>query len=252
MGDVTGLDWFQAKPKWEIPGKTSVEWNHLLTLGRSNMATKRKRTYQITNWKQYNQSLVQRGEITIWFSQEALEEWEHPNDQPKVGRPFLYSDTAVECLLTIREVFQLPYRQTVGFGRSIVAMLGVDLKIPHYSSLAKRAATLGVSLGIASRKGPLDIVVDSTGLKVFGEGEWKTRAHGKSKRRTWRKLHLSVDPDTHEIVAEVLTDNGRHDSDVVEELLEQVAEALQKFYGDGAYDQWKVYDALTCPGRSRR
>lgn len=165
------------------------------------MAIEQKQTYQITNWREYNKSLVNRGDITIWFSDEALEHWAHANACVKVGRPFVYSDTAVECLLTIRELLKLPYRQTEGFGRSLVAMLGVDVAIPDYSSLAKRAGKLDVKLTIAGKRGHIDIVVDSTGLKVFGEGEWKMRTHGKAKRRTWRKLHLSVNPQTREIVA---------------------------------------------------
>jgi hypothetical protein len=147
-------------------------------------------------------------------------------------------------LLTLRELFKLPYRQTEGFGRSLLTLLGVEAAIPDYSSLAKRAAKLGVSLSVANKRGTIDIVVDSTGLKVFGEGEWKTRLHGKSKRRTWRKLHLSVNPATREIVAEALTENSSHDADPVEELLDQVDQPIDKFYGDGAYDKWKVYQAL--------
>ena len=208
------------------------------------MAAKQDKTYKVTNWKQYNKSLVERGNITIWFSEKALEQWEHPNDQPKVGRPFVYSDTAIECLLTIRELLQLPYRQTAGFGRSLAAMLGVDVKIPDYSSLAKRAGKLNAALNVANKKGSIDIAVDSTGMKVFGEGEWKMRTHGKSKRQTWRKLHLSVNADTQEIVAEVLTQNSSHDADVAGEMLEQIEQPVTKFYGDGAYDKWKVYEEL--------
>ena len=208
------------------------------------MARKQKRTYKVTNWSAYNKSLVQRGDITIWFSDDALEHWEHPNKETKVGRPFVYSDTAIECLLTIRELLKLPYRQTEGFGRSLVAILGVDVAIPDYSSLAKRASKLNVSLNVASKKGNIDIVVDSTGMKVFGEGEWKTRTHGKSKRRTWRKLHLSVNPETREIIAEVLTENSSHDADAVAEMLEQVEQPVGKFHGDGGYDKWKVYEGL--------
>ncbi|QDU53847.1 IS5 family transposase [Aeoliella mucimassa] len=212
------------------------------------MATKEKRTYKVTNWKEYNKSLIERGNITIWFSDEALENWEHPNDQTKVGRPFVFSDTAIECLLTIRELLKLPYRQTEGFGRSLVAMLGVEAAIPNYSSLAKRASKLNVSLDIANKRGDIDIVVDSTGMKVFGEGEWKMRTHGKSKRRTWRKLHLSVNPDTREIVAEILTENSCHDADAVPEMLEQVEQPVKKFHGDGSYDKWKVYEGLESEG----
>jgi hypothetical protein len=212
--------------------------------GDSEMASTRKRTYRITNWRQYNDSLVRRGDITIWLSEDALKGWEHPHDSTKVGRPFVYSDAAIECLLTIRELFQLPYRQTEGLGRSLIELLGVDVAVPDYSSLAKRASKLNVSLRVANKRGPIDLVVDSTGLKVFGEGEWKTRTHGKSKRRTWRKIHLSVNPETQMIEAELLTENSGHDADQAEELLDQIDQPVKTFYGDGCYDKWKVYDAL--------
>ena len=200
--------------------------------------------YKVTNWRTYNESLVQRGDITFWFDEDVIDAWEHDNDEPKVGRPFTYSDLAVECLLALRELFRLPYRQTEGLGCSLVKLMQVDVAIPDFSSLAKRAAKLSVSLSVTARKGPIDVVVDSTGLKVFGEGEWKMRKHGKSKRRTWRKLHLTVNPDTQEIEAEVLTENSGHDADQVDELLDQVNGPVDAFYGDGAYDQWKVYDSL--------
>src|SRR5664279_3603341 len=208
------------------------------------MAGARKGTYKITNWSKYNESLVQRGSITFWFCEETIEKWRHDNANPGVGHPFVYSDTAVECLLVLRELFQLPYRQTEGLGKSLVELMRIELDIPDYTSLAKRAAKLGVSLDIAKRTGPIDVVVDSTGLKVFGEGEWKMRTHGKSKRRTWRKLHLAVNPDTHEIEAEALTENSCHDSDMVDDLLDQIGSPTDTFYGDGAYDQWKVYETL--------
>lgn len=208
------------------------------------MAGTRKGTYKITNWRSYNESLVQRGSITFWFCEDAIEKWHHANAKPKVGHPFVYSDTAVECLLLLREAFQLPYRQTEGLGKSLVALMKITLDIPDYSSLAKRAAKLGVSLDVRKHAGPIDVVVDSTGLKVFGEGEWKMRKHGKSKRRTWRKLHLAVNPATHEIEAETLTENGCDDASQVDALLDQVQGKIGGFYGDGAYDKWKVYETL--------
>ncbi len=208
------------------------------------MVAKAKSSYKITNWRKYNESLVQRGSITFWFSDDVINQWKHANEEPKVGHPFVYSDTAIESLLVLRELFRLPYRQTEGLGRSLVQLMQVEISIPDYTSLAKRAAKLGVSLNVADRTGPIDVVVDSTGLKVFGEGEWKTRKHGVSKRRTWRKLHLAVNPDTQEIEAEVLTENSGHDADQVDELLDQVDAPVDAFYGDGAYDQWKVYGTL--------
>jgi hypothetical protein len=208
------------------------------------MAGTRKGTYKITNWRQYNESLVQRGSITFWFSDDVIDRWHHTNDRPKVGHPFVYSDTAIECLLVLRELFQLPYRQTEGLGRSLAQLMQVTIDIPDYTSLAKRAAKLGVALDVRRHKGPIDVVVDSTGLKVFGEGEWKTRKHGIGKRRTWRKLHLAVNPKTHEIEAETLTENSCDDASQVDALLNQVKGKIDGFYGDGAYDKWKVYETL--------
>lgn len=212
------------------------------------MAGTRKGTYKITNWRQYNESLVQRGSITYWFSDEVLAQWHHANRRCKVGHPFVYSDTAIECLLSLRELFRLPYRQTEGLARSLVRLMQVEVEIPDYTSLAKRAATLGVSLDVSRHTGPIDVVVDSTGLKVFGEGEWKMRTHGKSKRRTWRKLHLTVNPETQEIEAEVLTENSGHDADQVDKMLDDVSGPIDHFYGDGSYDPWKVRETLVARG----
>jgi len=208
------------------------------------MAKKAKATYKITNWRRYNESLVQRGSITFWFSEDVIEHWSHDNDQPKVGRPFTYSDLAIRSLLVLRELFRLPYRQTEGLGRSLAQLMNVEIPIPDFTSLAKRASQLNISLDVADRTGPIDIAVDSTGLKVFGEGEWKMRSHGKTKRRTWRKLHLAVNAETQEIEAEVLTENSGHDADQVNDLLDQIDGPASTFYGDGAYDQWKVYGTL--------
>lgn len=208
-------------------------------------ATKAKASYKVTNWAKYNESLVKRGDITFWFDEDVLESWEHDNAQWKVGRPFTYSDLAIESLLMLRELFRLPYRQTEGLARALVKLMSADVRIPDHTSLQKRAAKLDVAIQVTQASaGPIHVVVDSTGLKVYGEGEWKVRKHGVGKRRTWRKLHLAVNPDTHEIVAETLTENSVHDADQVDELLDQVDTGVETFYGDGAYDQWKVYESL--------
>jgi hypothetical protein len=208
------------------------------------MAGTRKGTYKIRNWSKYNESLVQRGSVTFWFNEDVVGQWHHANAHPRRGHPFVFSDTAVECLLVLRELFQLPYRQTEGLGQSLVQLMEIELEIPDYTSLAKRAAKLGISLDVRRHAGPIDVVVDSTGLKVFGEGEWKMRKHGKSKRRTWRKLHLAVNPETQEIEAETLTENSSDDASQVDPLLDQVPGRTDKFHGDGAYDKWKVYETL--------
>ena len=172
------------------------------------MAVKRKLTYKITNWKQYNESLVQRGNITVWFSEALLTTGSMRTNTSKVGRPFTYSDTASECLLTIRELFKLPYRQTEGFGRSMIKLLEVDVVIPDYSSLAKRAAKLGVALKVANKQGAIDIVVDSTGLKVFGEGEWKIRTARRSGGVFGMSSQVLLFPDQNFAVVLLANDGG--------------------------------------------
>ena len=179
------------------------------------MAAK-KGVYRVTNWKQYNESLVRRGDITLWFAEDVIAAWEHANQEVKVGRPFTYSDTAIECLLALRELFQLPYRQTEGLGRCGEAdgRRGGDSRL-HVAGQAGRE--VGRLVGTADAPGPIDVVVDSTGLKVFGAGEWRSEAYRTPKRRTWRKLHLSINAATQEIVAEVLTSKRSDDADLVPE-----------------------------------
>jgi Transposase DDE domain len=215
-------------------------------------AIAKKARFSVRNWREYNESLVARGSMTIWFSEEALANWYHENGEGKRGRPFTYSDSTMETFLTIRELLRLPYRQTEGFVRSILALVGEGLSVPDFTSAAKRAAKLDVALPVLPRRGHVDVVLDSTGLKVFGDGEWKVRQHGPSKRRTWRKLHLAVDPDTQEIVAEVLTTNAAHDADLAEALLEEAPGTIATVTADGIYDKWKVYDAIERRGARPR
>lgn len=203
-----------------------------------------KKSYRVANWREYNESLVNRGDITFWFSEDVIARWEHDNAEVRRGRPFIYSDLAIETLLTLRELFRLPYRQTEGLGRALAKLMGVDVAIPHHTSLVKRAAKLNVAVALVNISGPVDVVVDSTGLKVYGEGEWKVRQHGVDKRRDWRKVHLAVDPDSHAILAQLVTDSRTHDATAALPLLGQIDAELQTFFGDGAYDQQKVYDVL--------
>jgi hypothetical protein len=202
----------------------------------------KKAVYRIRNWREYNRALVQRGSLTIWVDQRALDAWAYsgPNQW---GAQFVYSDLAVQCLLTLRAVFHLPLRATQGLGRSIFDLMGIALEVPHYSTLSRRAAMLRVDLA-RKGKGPLNLVLDSTGLKVYGEGEWKVRKHGISKRRTWRKLHLAIDADSHEIQAVSLTEAGVDDAEEADGLLRATGRALVSVAADGAYDQRKVYRAL--------
>jgi hypothetical protein len=197
--------------------------------------------------------------VTFWFDEAVVDAWEHENEEKKNGRPFVYSDLAIETLLTIRELFRLPYRQTEGLGRSLAKLMGAQIVIPHHTSLQKRAAKLNVKTRLRGVKGPIDVVVDGAGLKPRFWRAWRrgrvaasleiARKHGAGKRRTWRKRRLAIDPATHEIVGHTLTENNVHDADQVEPLLDQIDGGVTTFYGDGPCtqwigDQWKVYETL--------
>jgi len=114
--------------------------------GSSWPAKGRKGTYKVRNWCTYNECLVQRGSIILWFNEEALGQWLHTDPPSKRGHPFVYSQIAITCLLVVRELFRLPYRQLEGLARSIMQCLGLDLPVPDYTTLAKRAARLGGAL----------------------------------------------------------------------------------------------------------
>jgi len=159
-----------------------------------------KQRYRVTNWSEYDRALVNRGNLTIWFDDESLrDKWTPP---PPVGRgtPGRYSDVAIQTCLTIKGLFQLPYRATEGLVRSLMGLCHLDLPVPDHSYLSRRAAELSVQIPRRPRQGPTHVVVDSTGLKIFGEGEWKGRQHGGGKRRTWRKIHLAVDETAKDII----------------------------------------------------
>jgi hypothetical protein len=204
---------------------------------------KPKAKYRVRNWAKYNDSLKQRGSITLWIDEDVIQAWTPDPQAPKKrGGQKEYSDGAIECLLTVKAVFHLAYRQTEGFACSLSKLLGVKLPIPDYTTLNRRSKELKVQLP-TSEKGSIHLVLDSTGLKVYGEGEWKVRKHGYSKRRTWRKLHLAVDEATGEIEAEVLTQAGVDDAEVTAELLAQTTAKIEQMSADGAYDKQKVYQA---------
>jgi IS5 family transposase len=201
-----------------------------------------KPIYRIRNWKQYNDALVRRGSLTLWVDQATLQAWRYQGP-PQRGAQFRYSDTAIECVLTLRSVYHLPLRATEGFARSIFEMMGLDLDVPDYSTLCRRARTLQITLPKLA-EGPLHLVIDSTGLKVYGEGEWKVRQHGYSKRRTWLKLHLAIDPATHEIRAAMVSDPGVTDAEAVPDLLAQEEGEVEAVEADGAFDRRGVYEEL--------
>jgi hypothetical protein len=201
-----------------------------------------KRLYRVQNWSEYEKALVQRGSITFWLTDDFEKIWLYAGEKQR-GSQYDYSDQAIEIMLTIKEVFHLSNRSVEGFVRSVFTMLNLHLRVPDHSTLSKRGKSLAVSLARNSN-GPMNLVLDSTGLKIYGEGEWKVRKHGYSKHRTWRKLHLGANPDNGEIQVAVLTGNSTSDDAVVKEMLTQIEQPLLSCAADGAYDKHKVYDAL--------
>jgi hypothetical protein len=202
----------------------------------------KKPVYRVRNWKQYNDALVRRGSLTLWVEQATLQAWRHQGPAQR-GAQFEYSDLAIQCLLTLRAVYRMTLRATEGFARSLFEVMGVDLPVPDYTTLCRRAKAVRITLP-KKATGPIHLVLDSTGLKVYGEGEWKVRQHGYSKRRTWLKLHLAVDPRTHELQAAMVTDPGVTDAETAPSLLEQIDNPIEAAAGDGMYDRQVVYDAL--------
>lgn len=211
------------------------------------MTQQTKAKYCIRNWSEYNKALVQRGSITIWFSPEASEKWLAGKTGRK-GRPQTYSNEAIQCALMLKAVYHLPLRALRGLLLSLVGLLGLQLPIPCYTRICRRAGELGQKIQSLSHRQPKDLVFDSTGLKVYGEGEWKVRQHGASKRRTWRKLHLAICPDSHDIILECLSDNGMTDCQALPVMEKHIPRTVKKAYGDGAYDKDMCYQVFSRRG----
>ncbi len=209
----------------------------------SQLRKKQKKTpYRVRNWPEYDRALVQRGSVILWVSDDAIAGWLYDGPTHR-GAPFVYSDTAIETVLTLREVYHLPNRGAEGFVRSLFQKIGIPLPVPDHTTLSRRGRTVRVRLP-KKAQGPLHVVLDSSGLKIYGEGEWKVRLHGPSKRRTWRVFHLAVESTGGEIQAVELTEAGVHDSKVVKPMLKQVEQPIASAAGDGAYDRREVYEAL--------
>ena len=208
---------------------------------------KNKKKYRVKNWKEYNEALKRRGSVDLWISESVLNSWYAQKHTGKKGHPQLYANSTIQCALTLQAVFRLPLRATQGFLKSILELLNLSkLPTPDYSTLSRRRNAIQVILPYTKPGGTINIVLDSTGLKVYGEGEWKVRQHGYTKRRTWRKLHLALDPKTHMIESSVLTTNSCSDSQVFSDLLRQVNKNVKiaSVSGDGAYDTKTCYEML--------
>jgi hypothetical protein len=203
-----------------------------------------KAQYRIRNWSAYNAALKQRGSLTVWVDEEVLAGWSNTEKSGKRGASQTYSDLAIATMSTMGSVMHLRGRQTEGFMTSLFQLMGVDLPVPDHSTVSRRLGKLSLTLPVVEGAGPRHVVVDSTGVKVYGEGEWKVRQHGYSKRRTWRKLHLGVDESTGEILAGVVSTNNVSDDEAFGDLLDGIEGDIETVSADGAYDKRKCYDAI--------
>jgi Transposase DDE domain len=203
-----------------------------------------KNSYYKRSWNQYNKNLINRGSITFWISDDSIKKWNAGKKKKHFGRPFLYSDAAILTAHTIRYVYNLPLRALEGFLNSLFSILKVDIDSPCYTQICRRAKGIFLPLQLKNRRRVTDIVFDTSGLKVYGEGEWKVRTHGTTKRRKWRKIHLGICPETQEILLSELTDNNGSDIDVTIKLLKNTTLQINNVYGDGLYDAERIYKTL--------
>ena len=198
--------------------------------GRVN--PKYKRRYRVGNWQAYERGLRARGDVTVWIAEEALITWTPPPTRCRGGQQ-RYSNLAILTALSLRLLFHLPLRRTEGFVASLLRLMALDLNAPDHTTLSRRNRDVRVPALRRAADGPIHLIVDSAGLKIYGAGEWCSRKHGKARERGgWRKLHLGVDADGY-VVAETLTQNTVDDADMLPDLLGQV-DAPRRVTGDGA------------------
>ena len=210
----------------------------------------KQKKYHVRNWAEYNEGLRRRGDLTVWFDEEAIANWK-ADKTGKPGGQRVYSDMAIETGLVVRMVYKLAYRQTEGFMHSIASLLGLGIEIPDYSTLCRRSRLLRKKLRIpkAASTQPIHLMIDSTGLRIH-----VGNARKPPKQRAWRKLHIAVDRETGNIVASELTASRARDATRVLALLTQIQAPLVSVAADSAYDKEAVYEAIEAhsPGRRTR
>jgi hypothetical protein len=191
-----------------------------------------------SSWAEYNKSLENRGSINFWFSDDAIKKWQAENLKKK-GRPFIFSDDAILALLMIRFVYHLPFRQLVGFAKSLIQLLGLSLDVPHFTCIQKRMKKLTIPKKYLDKRYVTDIVFDTSGLRVYSSGEWKKKKYGG--RRRWKKIHLGINLSTKEIIFSKATDEYVHDLAHMEEVLKCGSRRKGKLLVDGIADTHGLY-----------
>jgi Transposase DDE domain len=203
-----------------------------------------KMSFKVQNWPAYEAGLRRRGSLTLWIEDAALEGWQTigPSGQAR------YREAAIQTCLMLRTAFKLALRQTEGLMTSVLTLMGLTLSAPDHSTVSRRAVTLPVIQPAPVPHGPLHVLIDSTGLQVYGAGQWLEAKHGAKSRRTWRKLHLAVDAASGTIVAQTLTDQDVDDPSQVGTLLDQIDDPIVQVTADGAHDGAPTYQTIAQHG----
>lgn len=199
--------------------------------------------YKTTNWSAYNEALRRRGSLTVWFDPDMVRK---PPPTRKRGRQLSFSDAAIQTCLTMKVLFGMPLRQTTGFVESLLRSAELEWPVPDFSTLCRRQRKLNVAIPYCGGEGPLKLLIDSTGIKAEGEGEWSARKHGGTKRRIWRKIHIGIDEETLEVRAVEITGTNIGDPPILPELLDQIEadQGIASVTADGAYDTRKCHEAI--------
>jgi hypothetical protein len=199
-----------------------------------------KMAFKVRNWPEYEAGLRRRGSLTLWIEDAALDHWQTvgPAGQPR------YKDAAIQTMLMVRTAFKLALRQTEGLMASVITLMDLTISAPDHSTISRRAVTLPVIQPDSVPHGPLHLLIDSTGLQVYGAGQWLEAKHGAKSRRKWRKLHLAVDASNGTIVARTLTDQDTDDPSQVAPLLDQIDGPIARVTADGAYDGAPTYATI--------
>jgi len=201
----------------------------------------RKRT-----WKKYNPNLINRGRVSFYIDPDALNSLKR--SKRKRGRPRVFSHPLIQLLLILKIQYRLSYRALEGFAKDILPLFNEGIKLPSYSVICRRAPELGALLPKLSKRKPQVIMLDATGVKIFGEGEWKVKIHGKTKRRKWIKIHIAVDAKTQEIIHLEMTDGSTSDCEIGPNLIENCPASAKVYLADGGYDTKKCRKAIKDKG----
>lgn len=203
---------------------------------------------KVSNWKEYNRALVNRGSLTVWIDEGAIKHWLHQGHHGGRGRDVKFSDFAIETALMLKVLFKLPLRALEGFINSIFQLMEVPLCSPDYSSISRRAQSVAIKYRPPSKGTVTHLVIDATGLKVFGAGEWRQKHYGLEKRRVWRKLHIAVDSSTHAIISAEISVATVSDNEVFPTLVNPLRRRIEQISADGAYDTRACYQVAACKG----